>query len=93
MLIFELPNSQVHLSQNPLIVNSPSVKQVKVVNSFGATQILIRLGSEFVRYTHRVIEEPPRLIINLYNSQEQRVESQTSENIVEEDLTDQQALH
>jgi len=91
MLIIELPNSQFHLAQNPLVIDSPSARQVKLVNSFGTTQILIRLGPDFVRYTHRIIEDPPRLIIDLYNSQEQHVESRVSENIVEEDLTDPQA--
>ena len=90
MLIVELPNSQFHLAQNPLVIESPSVKHVKVVNSFGSTQILVRLGPDFVRYTNRLIEDPPRLIIDCYNSQEQIVEAQRSENIVEEDLTDQQ---
>ncbi len=90
MLIVELPNSQFQLPQNPLTIDSPSVKHIKVVNSFGSTQIIVRLGQDFVRYTHRLIEDPPRLILDVYNSREQLVDAQTSEDIVEEDLADQQ---
>lgn len=89
MVIFELPHSQFQLSQNPLQVNSRSVKQVKVIDSFGSTQLIIRLGPEFVRYTHQIVEDPPRLLIDVYNTQETLVNVQSSEGISEQDLSAQ----
>ena len=89
LLIVELPHSTFQLPHNPLQINSRSVKHVKVIDSFGSTQIIIRLGSEFVRYTHQILEEPSRLIIDVYNTQRTVVETQRSEDIREEDLSTQ----
>lgn len=86
LLIFELPHLELNFSQNPLEVNSRSVKHVKVVDSFGTTQIIIRLASEFDRYTHQLVEDPPRMVIDVYNTSETPVEAQISENIIEEDI-------
>lgn len=86
LLIFELPHSKFQLPQNPLQINSRSVKHVKVIDSFGSTQIIIRIGTEFVRYTHQVTEDPPRILVDLYNAQEALVDVQTSEDILEEDI-------
>lgn len=90
MLIFEFPQATFHVAQNPLQINSRSVKHVKVVDSFGSTQIIVRLGDEFVRYEHQMTEEPARWILNAYHAQEALVETQELEEILEEDLTDDQ---
>jgi len=83
LLIFELPHSRFTLSQNPLQLNSRSVQHVKVIDSFGSTQIIVRLGSEFERYTHLVTDDPPRLLIDVYNTTETVVETQETEEITE----------
>ena len=87
LLIFELPQAELLLPDNPLEVNSRSVKHVKVVDTFGTTQIVIRLEKEFVRYTHEVTDHPPRLVIDVYNTQETLVDAPTSPDIQEEDIT------
>jgi N-acetylmuramoyl-L-alanine amidase len=89
LLIFELPYSTFQLTHNPLQINSRSVRHVKVIDSFGSTQIIVRLGQEFVRYTHQVTDNPSRLIIDVYNTQRSVVETQRSEDIREEDLSAQ----
>ena len=89
LLILQLPHSTFQLAQNPLQIDSRSVKHVKVVDSFGTTQVIIRLGSEFTRYVHRVTEDPPRLLIDVYHTQETLVDTQISEDIVEEDISSQ----
>ena len=92
-LTFELPYSQFSLSQNPLQINSRAVEYVKLINSFGTTQIVMKLGPEFKRYEHVLLEEPPRLVIDVYNIQEQVIETPTpeslSEGIVEETITEE----
>jgi N-acetylmuramoyl-L-alanine amidase len=75
LLIFELPHSSFTLSENPLQVNSRSVQHVKVIDSFGSTQIIVRLGAKFEQYKHSVTEDPPRLLIDLYNTLETIVET------------------
>ncbi len=86
LLMFEFPHAKFRLAQNPLPVNSPSIKHVNVVSSFGTTQIIVRLAPEFVRYTHQVVENPPRLAIDVYHAQETIVETTESEYIIEEDI-------
>lgn len=75
LLIFELPHSSFTLPENPLQVNSQSVQHVKVTNSFGSTQIIVRLGAEFKQYKHSVTEEPARLLIDVYNTLDIPVET------------------
>lgn len=69
LLIFELPQAQLSLPENPLQIDNPAVKQVKVIDSFGTTQIIVRLGTEFARYSHEIINEPPQLVIDVYTTQ------------------------
>jgi N-acetylmuramoyl-L-alanine amidase len=75
LLIFELPHSSFTLPENPLQVNSQSVQHVKVTNSFGSTQIIVRLGAEFEQYKHSVTEDPARLLIDVYNTLDIPVET------------------
>jgi N-acetylmuramoyl-L-alanine amidase len=75
------------MSQEPLQVNSRSVQHVKIIDSFGTTQIIVRLGSEFERYTHLIMEDPPRLVIDVYNTLETVVETEETEGIIETDLS------
>jgi N-acetylmuramoyl-L-alanine amidase len=95
LLIFELPRSDFTVSPNPLQVNSPSVQHVKVIDSFGTTQIIIKLGPEFERYQHALTEDPPRLIIDVYHTAEPVVEDaqapDPTEGIEEEDITFEEA--
>jgi N-acetylmuramoyl-L-alanine amidase len=74
------------LPENPLQIHSPAVQHVKVIDSFGSTQIILRLGDEFLRYTHQLLEDPVRLVIDVYNARETLVEAQTPDDIVEETL-------
>ncbi len=87
LLIFELPLSKFRLPQNSLQINSRSVKHVKVIDSFGSTQIIIRIGAKFVRYTHQGIDDPPRILVDIYNTHETLVDTQTSKDILEEDIS------
>jgi N-acetylmuramoyl-L-alanine amidase len=94
LLIFELPRSHFTLSQNPLQVDSRSVKHVKIVDSFGTTQIILKLGSDFDHYKITMKENPPCLLIDVYNKVETAVEPQeiegplqAPEGIREEDIT------
>ena len=89
MLIFEFPQARFELAQNPLQINSRSVKHAKVVDSFGSTQIIVRLGDEFIRYEHQMTEDPARWIVKVYHAQETLVETEELEEILEEDLTGQ----
>ncbi|MBD3307501.1 hypothetical protein GF339_13815, partial [candidate division KSB3 bacterium] len=86
LLIFEFPQSTFQLPENPLQIHSPAVQHVKVIDSFGSTQIILRLGDEFLRYTHQLLEDPVRLVIDVYNARETLVEAQTPDDIVEETL-------
>jgi len=98
LLIFELPQATFNLQDNPLQINNSAIKHVKVIDNFGTTQILIRLGDEFVRYAHKIKENPPRLIIDVFTTDEAIAEEETptpepeatatsGETIVEQDLT------
>ncbi|PID59029.1 hypothetical protein CSB45_01045 [candidate division KSB3 bacterium] len=88
MLIFNLPQAKLNIRNNPLTINTRSVKQVKVIDTFGTTQIIIRLGEDFSRYTHKVLKGPPRLLIDAYNTRESRIEAPVSDSggIIEQDL-------
>ena len=87
MLIFNFPQAKINLRENPVEINSRSVKQAKVIDTFGTTQIIIRLGGDFDRYTHRLLEEPPRLLLDVYNSQQSIVEAPIAgDDIVEQDI-------
>jgi len=70
LVIFELPSARFTVSPNPLQVNSRSVQQVKIIDSFGSTQIIVRLGAELERYTHQALDQPPRVQIDVYNKAE-----------------------
>ncbi len=92
-LLIELPYSKLSLDNNTLEINSPAVDYVKIINSFGTTQMTVKLGDEFERYRHLVIEDPPRLVLDVYNTVETPVltpppadETQV-EGIIETDLT------
>ena len=67
MLVFELPRSSFAKVPNPLQVNSRGVKQVKLTDSFGTTQMIVRLGAEFDHYTHQLVDRPARLQIDVYH--------------------------
>jgi len=92
-LLIELPYSQLALDKNTVEVNSQAVDYVKIINSFGSTQMTVKLGDDFERYRHLVIEDPPRLLIDVYNTVEMPVATQTpadetiTEGIIETDLT------
>ncbi len=94
LLIFELPQMEFSLPQNPLPIDSQCVKHVKVAQSFGSTQVVIRLAGDVSRYTHQTVSNPPRLVIDVYTSAQPpvsatpAVEAPPAEQIAEEDLTE-----
>ena len=77
LLIFELPQATFNLPENPLQINNAAVKHVKVIDSFGTTQVLIRLGDEFARYAHKTKDNPPRLIIDVFTTDDAVAEEET----------------
>lgn len=91
LLIFELPQAKFNLQDNPLQINNTAVKHVKVIDSFGTTQILVRLGDEFVRYTHKTKDNPPRLIIDVFTTDEAVAEEETPTPTPEATVADEQA--
>jgi N-acetylmuramoyl-L-alanine amidase len=66
LLIVNLPKSRATGPQNVLQVNNRGVQQVRVIDSFGTTQIMVRLGPDFDRYKLTPVENPPRLLIDVY---------------------------
>ena len=87
MLIFNFPHAEIHVQNEQVDINSRSVKHVKVINTFGTTQIIVRLGDDFNRYTHRLLEDPPRLLLDVYNTQESIVEApHNGDDILEQDI-------
>lgn len=90
-LMFELPFAQLAVPQAHLQVNSPAVEYVKLIDSFGATQLVVKLGPEFQRYRHLMLEDPPRLLVDIYNTAEAVVATPTPDTvasgITEEDIT------
>ena len=91
MLIFNFPHAEIKVRENPLDINSRSVKHAKVIDTFGTTQMIVRLGNDFDRYTHRLLEDPPRLVLDVYNSQQPLVEaplpSAGEDDILEQDIS------
>ncbi len=91
LLIFELPQATFNIQDNPLQINNTAVKHVKVIDSFGTTQIIVRLGDEFVRYAHKTKDNPPRLIIDVFTTDEAIAEEETPTPEPEDTATDEQA--
>ncbi len=91
MLIFNFPQAVINLQENPVEINSRSVKHAKVIDTFGTTQMIVRLGNDFDRYTHRLLEDPPRLLLDVYNTQESIIEAPLSGvdggDIIEQDIS------
>lgn len=96
-LLIELPYSKLALGSTMVEVSSPAVEYVKIINSFGTTQMTVKLGKDFQRYRHLVIEDPPRLLIDVYNTAEMPmetplpVEGANIGGIIETDLTPETA--
>jgi N-acetylmuramoyl-L-alanine amidase len=90
MLIFEFPQAAFELKSNPLQINSRSVKHVSVVDSFGSTQIIVRLGDEFVRYDHQMTKDPAQWVVKVYHTQAEPGETQLTEGIAAEGLAFQE---
>jgi N-acetylmuramoyl-L-alanine amidase len=68
LLILDLPEASFILPNNPLQVGSNVVKTVKVINSYGTTQVLINLGEQFASYNHFALNDPPRIVIDVYST-------------------------
>lgn len=86
MLIFEFPQATFELAQNPLPINSRSVKHVSVVDSFGSIQIIVRLGNAFTRYEHQMSKDPAQWMLKVYHGPKTPGETQTVEGSVETSL-------
>ncbi|GAK54920.1 cell wall hydrolase/autolysin [Candidatus Vecturithrix granuli] len=86
MLIFEFPQATFDLAQNPLQINSRSVKHVSVVDSFGSTQIIVRLGNEFVRYEHQMSKDPAHWVLKVYHGPKTPDTTQPVEGLIEANL-------
>jgi N-acetylmuramoyl-L-alanine amidase len=65
-ITFDLPSSKILTPQDTIQVNSQTVEYVKLITSFGTTQLLVKLGPQFKRYQHQMLENPSRLVIDLY---------------------------
>lgn len=69
LLILDLPETSFRLTNNPLLVEgSNTIKNVKVINSYGITQVLINLGNQFINYNHFALDDPPRIVIDVYSA-------------------------
>jgi N-acetylmuramoyl-L-alanine amidase len=66
LLIVDLPESSFSLSNNPVQVGSNSVKIVKIINSYGTTQVLVNLSPQFINYDHFALNDPPRIVIDVH---------------------------
>lgn len=63
---FDLPYSKLLVPQETIQVKSPSVEYVKLINSFGSTQVVVKLGPKFKRYQHQMLDNPARLVIDVF---------------------------
>jgi len=68
LLIVDLPEASFFLPNNPLAIGSGAVKNVRVINSYGTTQVLINLGAQFASYNHFALNDPPRIVIDIYGT-------------------------
>jgi N-acetylmuramoyl-L-alanine amidase len=68
LLIIDLPEAGFMLPNNPIQVGSNVVKTVKVINSYGTTQVLINLGGQFASYNHFALNDPPRIVVDVYST-------------------------
>jgi N-acetylmuramoyl-L-alanine amidase len=67
-LLIDLPYSKLELEQSTIEVSNPAVDYVRVINSFGTTQMTVRLGHDFEQYRHAIMEDPPRLVLDVYHT-------------------------
>lgn len=79
MLIFEFPQGTFEIVDNPVQINTPAIRHAKLIESFGTTQMIVRLGEEFVRYTHKINTDGDvcRLLIDVFTTDAEIAEEPT----------------
>ena len=79
MLIFEFPQGTFEIVDNPVQINTSAIRHAKLIESFGTTQMIVRLGEEFVRYTHKIKTDGDvcRLLIDVFTTDAEIAEEPT----------------